>query len=164
MLGCKNHGVIPLSEWPPTVRTIASATDDAVTAARARSRDDFADAVDELSSEDSAQVGAIHAEMVRSLLEELHPDGLTGEDVQDALSRTVRSAAEWNPSLDVPGFVEVLTGALGVADTEEKRPSPRPEHAVLIITDLLVRRKTSAEVYIRRAVAEIQRAQTMEMP
>ncbi|WP_072807169.1 hypothetical protein [Rhodococcoides yunnanense] len=153
-----------MPEWPPTVRAIAVATDEAVIAARARSVEGFADAVLTLSSEDAAQVGSIHAEMVRSLLEELHPDGLTGEDVQDVLSLTVRSAAEWNPNLDVPGFVEVLTGALGVADTEEVRPRPRPEHAVLIIVNLLARRKGSAEVYIRRAVAEIQRAQTMEMP
>lgn len=156
--------MIPTPEWPPTVRAIASATDDAITAARARSVSDFADAVQVLSSEDSAQVAAIHAEMVRSLLEELHPDGLEGEDVQDALTRAVRSAAEWNSAVDVPGFVEVLTGALGVADTEENRPSPRPEHAVLIITDLLLRRKSAGEKYIRQAVAEIQRAQTMEMP
>lgn len=153
-----------MPEWPPTVRAIATATEDAVAAARAKSPEAFSEAIENLSSEDSAQVGSVHAEMVRSLLEELHPDGLTGEDVQDTLTATVRSAAEWNPSLDVPGFVEVLTGALGVADTDEKRPSPRPEHAVLIITDLLARRKVGAEVYIRRAIAEIQRAQTMEMP
>jgi hypothetical protein len=153
-----------MPEWPPTVRAIAAATDDAITAARARVLEDFREAVEQLSAEDRAQVSAVHAEMVRSLLEELHPDGLTGEDVQDALTGAVRSASVWNPELDVPGFVEVLTGALGVADTEEKRPPPRPEHAVLIIADLLVRRKASAEVYIRRAVGEIQRAQTMEMP
>lgn len=153
-----------MPEWPPTVRAIASATDEAITGARSRSETDFADAVRLLGAEDSAQVASIHAEMVRSLLEELHPDGLEGEDVQDALTRAVRSAAEWNSDVDVPGFVEVLTGALGVADTEEKRPSPRTEHALLIIVDLLVRRKSSAEKYIRQAVAEIQRAQTMEMP
>ena len=151
-------------EWPPTVRALATATDDAVNAARSQSAAEFAEAVTELHAQDSAQVAAIHAEMVRSLLEELHPDGLTGEDVQDALTRAVRSAAEWHPDLDVPGFVEVLTGALGVADTEEVRRPPLPQHAVLIIADLLARRRASAEVYLRRAVAEIQRAQTMEMP
>ncbi|SNT52183.1 hypothetical protein [Rhodococcoides kyotonense] len=151
-------------DWPLTVRTIATATDDALAAATGQQADAFADAIESLASEDPAQVGLIHAEMVRSLLEELHPDGLTGEDVQDALTRTVRSAAAWNPSVDVDGFVEVLTGALGVADTEERRPRPRPEHAVLLIADLLVRRKSPAQVYLRRAVAEVQRAQTMEMP
>ncbi len=153
-----------LPEWPPTVRAIAAATDDAVNAARAKSKGSFADAVERLAGEDQGKVGLIHAEIVRSLLEELHPDGLSGEDVQNVLARTVRSASEWNPELDVPGFVEVLTGALGVADTEEKRPRPRPEHAVLILADLLVRRKSSAEIYIRRAVSEVRRAQTMEMP
>ncbi|MGB3371810.1 MAG: hypothetical protein WBA81_14380 [Rhodococcus sp. (in: high G+C Gram-positive bacteria)] len=156
--------MIPTPEWPPTVRAIARATEDAIGSARVKAKVAFADAVEKLSSEDHAQVGAIHAEMVRSLLEELHPDGLTGEDVQDALSSAVRSAVEWYPDLDVQGFVEVLTGALGVADTEGNRPSPRAEHAVLIIADLLVRRNAAADVYTRRAVVEIQRAQTMEMP
>lgn len=152
-----------MPDWPQTVRTIATATDDAVTAARAQSAGDFDDATGVLASEDPAQVGLIHAEIVRSLLEELHPDGLTGEDVQDALSRTVRGT-DWYPNLDIDGFVEVLTGALGVADTEQPRPRPRVEHAVLLITDLLVRRKAAADLYIRRAVAEVQRAQTIEMP
>ena len=156
--------MIPKPDWPQAVRAIATATEDAITAARARSKDAFSEAVEKLSSGDLAQVGAVHAEMVRSLLEELHPDGLTGEDVQDTLTSAVRAASEWNADLDVPGFVEVLTGALGVADTEEQRPRPRPQHAVLIITDLLVRRKATAEVYISRAVSEIRRAQTMEMP
>lgn len=146
------------------MRAIAGATEDAICSARAKAKDAFAEAIENLSSEDHVQVAAIHAEMVRSLLEELHPDGLTGEDVQDALSSAVRSAIEWYPDLDVQGFVEVLTGALGVADTEEKRPAPRAEHAVLILADLLVRRSAAADGYIRRAVAEIRRAQTMEMP
>ncbi|OZF03470.1 hypothetical protein [Rhodococcoides fascians] len=160
--------MIENSDWPPTVRAIAAATDDAITAARARSKSDFDDAVGSLDSEDRAQVASIHAEMVRSLLEELHPDGLTGEDVQDALASAVRASAEWYEDLDVPGFVEVLTGALGVADhmqeAAEQRPFPRPEHAILIITDLLIRRKGAAQGYIHRAVGEIRRAQTMEMP
>ena len=156
--------MIPTPEWPPTVRAIAGATDDAIGSARAKAKDAFVEAIEKLSSEDHVQVAAIHAEMVRSLLEELHPDGLTGEDVQDALSSAVRSAVEWYPDLDVHGFVEVLTGALGVSDTEEKRPSPGAEHAVLILADLLVRRSAAADGYIRSAVAEIRRAQTMEMP
>ncbi|OZC74395.1 hypothetical protein CH282_27825 [Rhodococcus sp. 06-418-1B] len=160
--------MIENSDWPPTVRAIADATDDAIAAARARSKGDFDDAARSLDSEDRAQVSSIHAEMVRSLLEELHPDGLTGEDVQDALTSAVRASAAWYEDLDVPGFVEVLTGALGVADhmqeAAEQRPFPRPEHAILIITDLLVRRKVAAQGYIQRAVGEIRRAQTMEMP
>lgn len=146
------------------MHAIATATDEALTAARARSKGPFSEAVADLQSLEPAQVAAVHAEMVRSLLEELHPDGLTGEDVQDALTGTVRWAAEWVTELDVAGFVEVFTGALGVADTEERRPPPRVEHAVLIIADLLIRRKAAAEIYIRRAIAEIQRAQTIEMP
>lgn len=143
---------------------ISKATIDAVAAVRVRSSDGYVDAVTTLEAEDPSQVGSVHAEIVRSLMEELHPDGLTGEDVQDALTRTARSAAEWMPTLDVDGFVEVLTGALGVADTDAERPRPRVGHAVLIVADLLGLRRASAEVYVRRALAEIERAQTVEMP
>ncbi|ORI18975.1 hypothetical protein BJD99_19895 [Rhodococcus sp. 1163] len=163
------------NDWPATPRAIATSTEEALAAARARSEDAYRDAVADVESEDAAQVGLVHAEIIRALLEELHPDGLIGDDVQDVLARTVRSASEWFGDLDVDGFVEVLTGALGVADTEAVRPRPRAGHALLIIAELSspTRRaadgqgahaSTSSEVYIRRAIEEIARSQTIEMP
>jgi hypothetical protein len=102
--------------------------------------------------------------MVRSLLEEVYSDGLTGENVQEVLGRTVRGA-DWLPSVDIAGFVEVLTGALGVTDVDEQsRSRPRPAHALLVVADLLAVRRSRAETYVRRALAEIHRAQTVEMP
>ncbi|MGA9871090.1 MAG: hypothetical protein WBQ44_08115 [Rhodococcus sp. (in: high G+C Gram-positive bacteria)] len=155
-------------DWPATARAIATATEDAVAAARAHSVEDYRSAVSALEAEDSSQVGLVHAEIIKALLEELHPDGLTGENVQDVLTRTVRSS-EWADAVDVDGFVEVLTGALGVADTESPRPRPRVGHSVLVIADLMAARRAQDEtvtpqLFVRRAIAEIERAQTIEMP
>lgn len=152
------------TDWPYAVRTIAGATDDALTAARDTDTEKFHDAVEILESADPHQVASVHAEIVRSILEDLHPDGLTGEDVQAALEKTVRSAGGWLPTLEVAGFVDVLTGALGVADQEdEPRAKPRVEHALLIIGAVAGTKVVAAD-YVLRAVGEIARAQTIEMP
>ncbi|OZC90436.1 hypothetical protein CH254_02835 [Rhodococcus sp. 06-412-2C] len=152
------------AEWPAEVRRIADATNDALAAVAAGDSIAFDDAVELLGRSDSAQAGHVHAEMVRTLLEEVYSDGLTGENVQEVLGRTVRGA-HWLPNLDIAGFVEVLTGALGVADTEEQsRSRPRPAHALLVVADLLAVRRARAETYLRRALAEVRRAETIEMP
>ena len=152
------------TEWPVDVRRIADATVDALAAVVAQDPIAFDEAVELLDRSDAAKAGNVHAEMVRSLLEEVYSDGLTGENVQEVLGRTVRGA-EWLPSLDIAGFVEVLTGALGVTDVyEQSRSRPRPAHALLVVADLLAVRRSRAETYVRRALAEIHRAQTVEMP
>ncbi|WP_179272065.1 hypothetical protein [Rhodococcus sp. 05-2254-6] len=97
-------------------------------------------------------------------VEEVYSDGLTGENVQEVLGRTVRGA-DWLPNLDIAGFVEVLTGALGVSDVEEQsRVRPRLAHALLVVADLLAVRRGRAETYLRYALAEVRRAETIEMP
>ncbi|MDJ0468499.1 MULTISPECIES: hypothetical protein [Nocardiaceae] len=152
------------TEWPVDVRRIADATVDALAAVVAQDPIAFDEAVELLDRSDAAKAGNVHAEMVRSLLEEVYSDGLTGENVQEVLGRTVRGA-EWLPSVDIAGFVEVLTGALGVTDVyEQSRSRPRPAHALLVVADLLAVRRSRAETYVRRALAEIHRAQTVEMP
>jgi hypothetical protein len=152
------------TEWPVDVRRIADATVDALAAVVAQDPIAFDEAVELLDRSDAAKAGNVHAEMVRSLLEEVYSDGLTGENVQEVLGRTVRGA-EWLPSVDIAGFVEVLTGALGVTDVDEQsRSRPRPAHALLVVADLLAVRRSCAETYVRRALAEIHRAQTVEMP
>lgn len=177
------------AEWPASVRRIASATDDALAAVAKRDRTEFEDAIAQFDRADAPQASAVHSEMVRMLLEEVHPDGLTGENLQEVLGRTVRSA-QWLPDLDIDGFVDVLTGALGVHESgvhesggyegggyeggvheggdhaggEQPRARPRPAHALLLVADVLAVRQARAEVYLRRAIAEIRRAQTIEMP
>ncbi|OZE34553.1 MULTISPECIES: hypothetical protein [unclassified Rhodococcus (in: high G+C Gram-positive bacteria)] len=152
------------AEWPAEVRRIADATNDALAAVASQDSVAFDDAVESLGRSDSAQAGHVHAEMVRTLLEEVYSDGLTGENVQEVLGRTVRGA-DWLPNLDIAGFVEVLTGALGLSDVEEQsRVRPRPAHALLVVADLLAVRRGRAETYLRYALAEVRRAETIEMP
>ncbi|SDE53357.1 hypothetical protein [Rhodococcus tukisamuensis] len=156
------------ADWPRAVRDIASATDDAATAARAADLGVFVEASERLRAVDLEQVRAVHSAMVRELLEDLHPDGLTGEAVQAVLERCARTAAVWVPDLQVPLLVAVLTGSLGLSDPDEEfGASDRfglVRHALLVLADLLGAAQAPASGYLRRAVAEIERAQTVEMP
>lgn len=86
--------------------------------------------------------------------------------MQDVLTRCARAAALWFPVVDVDSLVTVLTGALGVADVEEnpRRPERAVEAAILVIADLLSAAEVPADGYVRRALDEIARAETVEMP
>ncbi|MBP1161665.1 hypothetical protein ABIC28_001318 [Rhodococcus sp. PvR044] len=156
------------TEWPSAAREIADATDVAVAAARTAEPEPFAEASARLAALDQEQVTVVHASIVRELLEELHPDGLTGDDVQAVLERCARSAASWVTDLDVSVLVVVLTGALGLTDPDEDpRPLARadlPRYATLVIADLLAAADAPGSGYIRRAIGEVARAQTVEMP
>ncbi|WP_072690791.1 hypothetical protein [Rhodococcus marinonascens] len=160
------------THWPSTAREIAEALDAAIVAARSSDAAALTEATGELAALPAEQVGAILAVMVRELLETLHPDGLTGEDVQEVLTRCARAAPALLPAVDVDSLVTVLTGALGVADIEEN--PGRPEHAVpaaiLVIADLLSAAEDpgssglSGAGYVRSALDEIARAETVEIP
>ncbi|TJZ80460.1 hypothetical protein FCG67_05020 [Rhodococcus oryzae] len=156
------------TEWPSVAREIADATDAAVAAVRTAEPEPFAEASARLAALDQEQVTVVHASIVRELLEELHPDGLTGDDVQAVLERCARSAVSWVPDLDVSVLVVVLTGALGLTDPDEDpRPLARadlPRYATLVIADLLAAADAPGSGYIRRAIGEVARAQTVEMP
>ena len=113
--------------WPKTTQRIASATDAALVAARAGASEVFGDALDDLVGLPYETVTAVHAGMMRELFEELHPDGLTGEDVQTVLPRAVRDGVRWLPSMQPNAVVAVITGALGVQDVEATDPRIAPE-------------------------------------
>jgi len=154
--------------WPRTTRLIATATDAALTAARSEEDEAFGDALADLGGLPYEMVTAVHAGMVRELFEELHPDGLTGEDVQAVLTRAVRRGLRWRPSLQPDVVVAVITGTLGVQDVDAPGPRIPPEDyltaGLLLLTELLSARKAAPDPYVRRAVAEIERSETMEMP
>ena len=91
------------SDWrhlPAAARPIAAAADAAVTAARDRDGEAMDAAVGDLAALDPAQVGLILGTTVRLLLEDQHPDGLTGDDIRAVLQSCVRGAAEWQPDVD----------------------------------------------------------------
>ena len=164
------------THWPATAREIAQATDSALSAARTGDAPAFADAVVALVELPYEQVTAVHAGMVRELLEELHPDGLAGDDVQALFERCVRGPVAPDavvpvaPDAVVPvapdALVAVLTGTLGVADPEA--PTVRPEQyltaGIVVLVDLLASRAVDPGPYVRRAVGEIERSETIEMP
>jgi len=150
------------THWPTIAREIAHATETALSAARADDEPAFADAVSALVELPYEQVTVVHSGMMRELLEELHPDGLAGEDVQAVFERCARGSVQATPD----ALVAVLTGALGVTDPDA--PKARPEQyltaGIVVLADLLATRKVEPRQYIRRAVGEIEREQTVEMP
>lgn len=156
------------TEWPRPARDIASGTADALTAVAAADAEAFADAHDRLLAAEPDQVRAVSSAMVRELLENTNPDGLSGEAVQEVLERTARAAAAWLPTLDVGALAVVLTGSLGLTDYDEDTLrvgwAVVLRHALLVIADLLAVAQAPADGYLRRAIGEIARAETVEMP
>lgn len=154
---------------PPPVRAIAVAVLDAVAAARAEHREVFDDAVAQLAAQDPVRVQVLLAHVVRSLLEELNLDGLTGDDVAGVLDGCVRSAAGWFPEVDPGVLVVLLVGALGVHGGEEDEPreiTPLEiaQHAPLLVADLLAFSAKPLDGYLDAAIAELARVETVELP
>ncbi|MEV8512461.1 hypothetical protein [Dactylosporangium sp. NPDC051484] len=144
---------------PPAARAIAVASAEAVEAARARDAEAYPDAVERLAALDPERTGRVLGAVVRALLEELHPDGLDGDDVRAALEHAVRAAGAWQ-DVDPQVMVLLLVGALGIHEEDEEAPvTPRAlaAHAPLLIADLLQTRSLS--VYLESAFAEIQRGE-----
>ncbi|MGW5574789.1 hypothetical protein ACWEVD_26615 [Nocardia thailandica] len=153
------------SDWPAVPRAIATATDAAVRAARAADAAAVRAALDDLAELPAEQVGVVLAAMVREQLEIAHPDGLDGDDVRAVLEPAVRGAA-WLPELEAAAFVAALTGALGVSGSDESPPPPRALQAagVVLTARLCGATGVPATDSLRRALAEIARAETVEMP
>jgi hypothetical protein len=153
---------------PEPARSIAGAATECVSAARSHDREEFQQSAARLAALNPEQVGVVLGAVVRSLLEDLHPDGLSGEDVQAVLERCARSAAGWLPEVDPSVLVALLVGALGVHQPEgESRPPSATDvalHAPLLVADLLALSRRGLAAYLDAAFAEIARAETIEMP
>jgi hypothetical protein len=149
-------------------RSIAEGATECVSAARARDREQFQQSTARLAALNPEQVGVVLGAVVRSLLEDVHPDGLSGDDVQAVLERCVRSATGWLPELDPNVLVALLIGALGVHQPEGESPPPGATdvalHAPLLVADLLALARRGLAGYLDAAFAEIARAETIEMP
>lgn len=159
-----------LRDLPAAARTVATATVAALTAARAGDADAFTRASTDLAGCEPEQVRLVLGEVVRDLLERLHPDGLAAEDLQAAIRDCVRRTVGWYPQIDVQALVVVITGALGMhGDDEQPRYSPTEiaRHAPLFIAELLTRPNPAAltpEQYLRAALDRIRTAELHEMP
>jgi hypothetical protein len=97
---------------------------------------------------------------VRLLLEDRHPDGLTGDDVRAVLTSCVTAASGWQPGVDPHVVLILLAGALGVHD-DDPGPPPRPaelaRHAALLLADQLGDRPVRG--HLERALKEIEQTQ-----
>ena len=150
---------------PAAARGISAAVVDGVAAARAADADAYEEAGGRLAAADPQRVALVLGGVVRSLLEDLHPDGMDGEDVRAVLERCTRSAAAWASAGDPQVLLVLLAGALGVSDPDEQPPaSPDAlaRNALLLTADLLGSRPL--EPYLVAAFAELARAETVEMP
>jgi hypothetical protein len=150
---------------PAAARAISDAATDGVAAARAADAAAFGEAVGRLGAADPQRVALVLGGVVRSLLEERHPDGMDGEDVRGVLERCVRAAAVWDSGVDPQVLLVVLTGALGLSDPDEQPAYPPgvvARDALLLTVDLLGPRPVGP--YLAAAFAELARAETVEMP
>ncbi|MEV6928559.1 hypothetical protein AB0M46_29285 [Dactylosporangium sp. NPDC051485] len=147
---------------PPAARAIAVAATDAVTAATAQDAEAFPPAAERLAALDPEQTGRVLGAVVRTLLEEDHPDGLDGDDVRAALEHAVRAAAAWQ-DVDPQVMVTLLVGALGIQTDEESPLTPvaLARNAPLLIADLLRQRPFAR--YLELAFTEIARAETHDV-
>ncbi|WP_308785326.1 hypothetical protein [Phytohabitans rumicis] len=146
---------------PPPARAIAVAASDAVDLVQADDRDAFEVAVKALAGTEGA--GLVLGAVVRLLLEDLHPDGLAGDDIRRIGAECLRAGAGWEPPPDPHLVLVLLTGALGVHDQDEDAPRPAPElwtrHAALLVAHLLTSAPYPLARYLTAAFAEIERAE-----
>ncbi|MEV0841708.1 hypothetical protein AB0I55_19400 [Actinocatenispora sera] len=156
------------SEWydlPQPARGIAEATVAAVTAARDTDADGYQVATTRLAGHHAEQVGIVAGETVRLLLEERYPDGLTGDDLRAVLTDCA-GAARWYPEFDPTVAMTLIAGALGVHEADgEPLPLAAAEvagHGPLLIARLATGAPHPLAVYLRAALAEIARTETMD--
>jgi hypothetical protein len=141
---------------------------DAVTAAGRGDRGEFLLAAARLAALDPDQVGTVLGAVTRSMLEELHPDGLSGADARAVMAQCIADAAAWFPDVDVNALLLVLSGALGVFPSDEE-PVPVTrlgvaQHAPLLVAHLLTATDQAFETVLHGALKQIAEAQTAEHP
>ena len=150
---------------PRVVRVIGESVTAGVGAARGGDADGFAGAVGRLSTVDPSKVAVVLGWAVRALLEELHPDGMDGEDLRGILTGCATAAGAWESEVDPSLLLVVLTGALGMSDPDEQPalpPAAVARNATLLLAHLLGPRPLKP--YLDAAFAELERAETIEMP
>jgi hypothetical protein len=154
---------------PPAPRAIATAAAETLTAAGSGDPVAFQQASARLAALDREQVGLVLGAVVRSLLEDLHPGGLSGDDVHDVLARCIGASAACFPAVDAKVLLVLLAGSLGIhPDEDDPQPVSALEmssHAPLLISTLLG--GVSGRPFIAHldaAFTEIARSETVEMP
>ena len=169
------------------VRTVTQAVDTAT------SGDDVA-TYDSATAQLATQPigGRVLGDVLRSLLEDTHPEGLNSDDITLVIGRCYRAAAAWLPPerVDVTMLLAVLASALGIhepaityealdlpcSDADECRdpddavpvkPPIWPDyawHAPLLLADLLPFAPATLGSYLAAAFAEYAREAREELP
>jgi hypothetical protein len=169
------------------VRALRTAVSEAVRAAAAEDGPALADCGPALAALNEPRLRIVLGEMLRSAMEELHPDGLSSADAQDLIEHCTEQAG-WYPELDPAVLVVVLLGAFGAHDPDQQPawpPAMVAQHAAVLLVDLLAGTGSAgqpvgpaelagqadpaelagrAEALLDRALAELERAETMELP
>ena len=146
---------------------MALAVDTAVSAAQLGDGAAFDDAVGVLRRLDREQVSVLLGAITRDLLERSQPDGLDSDDAEEIVRHCLLAAGTWFEPLDGNAVILALTGALGVTDPDESTtPDGLPviTHGLLLIADQLTVARQALSPVLERALREVMRAQTMEMP
>lgn len=139
----------------------------AVEAAGRGDAEGFSAATTDLAAFDAEQARVVLGWVLRQALEEQHPDGLDADDVRTAVAGTARGAA-WFTALDPRILVVVLVAALGEHPDPEEVPRLGHalvlQHSVLLVHDLATGPGRPLRRALDAALAEVRRAETMEMP
>ncbi len=168
------------------VRSITQAVDAATSGADAATYDS---ATAQLATQPAG--GRVLGDVLRSLLEDTHPDGLNSDDVTLVIGRCYRTAAAWLPPerVDVTILLAVLASALGIHETaitheafdlpsdahehrdaDDTEPVTSPTwtdyawHAPLLVADLLPFAPATLSSYLETAFAEYAREAREELP
>jgi hypothetical protein len=169
------------------VRTVGKAVDTAINGHDVAT---YERAIAEMSTQ--AAAGRVLGDVVRSLLEDTHPDGLDSDDITLVIGRCYRTAVTWLPPerVDVTTLLAVLASALGIhepgityealdvprSDTDEWRDpdetvrvkpltwSDYASHAPLLLADLLPFAPATLDSYLENTFAEYAREAREELP
>jgi len=152
---------------------LAAALTAAVEAAQAQDLLAYDAALARLALSDVPRVSSVTGAVVRDVLEQRHPGGLTGEDVGGVLRRAAGTAA-WLPDLDPEVLLVVVTGALGLLDVDDQPATLSPKailrHAPVLLASLLNGPPSGPQPALplgprlTAALAELRRAETVELP
>ncbi|MEZ0491168.1 hypothetical protein AB2L28_02820 [Kineococcus sp. TBRC 1896] len=139
----------------------------AVDAAARADADGFGAATADLAAFDAEQARVVLGWVLRRSLEEQHPDGLDADDLRAAVTATAGRAG-WFAELDPRVLVVVLVAALGEHPDPEEVPRLGHTlvlaHALLLVHDLATGPGRPLRRALDPALAEVRRAETMEMP
>ena len=169
------------------VRALTQAVDTATSGEDAATYDS---AITQLATQPAG--GRVLGDVLRSLLEDTHPDGFTSQDITLVLARCYHAAVAWLPPerVDVTMLLAALAAALGIhepgityealdlphSDADQGRdpdatvpvkPPTWPDyawHAPLLVADLLPFAPATLDSYLHSTFAEYAREAHEELP